>query len=103
MRTFHFYSDKIVRDHNYIGVSNSYSCDDSSTQTDLTMSDIDVLEQSGKRLNDPDKLMRDLFIEKITKDDSSIQQYTGFPSKKIFAGAFGKHSIIEYILENIKC
>lgn len=63
------------------------------------MSDIDVLEQSGKRLNDPDKLMRDLFIEKITKDDSSIQQYTGFPSKNIFAGAFGKHSIIEYILE----
>lgn len=89
MRTFHFYLEKIVRDHNYIGVSYFYGCDDSSTQTDLTMSDIDVLEQSVKRLNDPDKLMRDLFIEKITKDESSIQQSTGFQSKKIFAGAFG--------------
>lgn len=89
MRTFHFYSEKTVRDHNIIGVSHSYSCDDGSTQTDLTMSDIDVLDQIVKRLNGPDKLMRDFFIEKMTKDDSSIQQYTRFQSKKIFAGAFG--------------
>lgn len=82
MRTFLFYTEK---DHNYMGVNHSYSCDDSSTHIDLTMSDIDFLEQSVKRLNDSDKRMRDLFIEKITKDDSSIQQYTGFPSKKIFA------------------
>lgn len=53
------------------------------------MTDIDVLEQIVKRLNGPDKLMQYLFIEKMTKDDSSIQQYTRFPSKKIFAGAFG--------------
>lgn len=89
MRTFHFYSEKIVKDINYIGVSHSYSCDDSSTQTDLTMSDIDVLEQSVKRQDSPDKLMRDLFIEIITKDDSSIHQYTGSPLNKMFAGAFG--------------
>lgn len=67
MRTFHFYSEKTVRDHNIIGVSHSYSCDDGSTQTELTMSDIDVLDQIVKRLNGPDKLMRDFFIEKMTK------------------------------------
>lgn len=43
MRTFHFYSEKIVRDKDYIGISNFYSCDDNSTQADLTMSGIDVL------------------------------------------------------------
>lgn len=74
----------------YVGVNNFYSCDDNSTQTYLTISDIDVLAQIDvKSLNDPNKLMRDLFIEKITKDESSIQQYTGIPLKKIFAGAFG--------------
>lgn len=67
MRTFHFYSEKTVRDHNIIGVSHSYSCDDSSTQTDLTMSDIDVLDQIVKRLNGPDKLMRDFFIKNWQK------------------------------------
>lgn len=46
MKTFHFYSENIIRDHNYIGVRNSYSCDNSSTQTDLIMSDKGVLNQS---------------------------------------------------------
>lgn len=52
MRTTNFYSEKVVRNNNYIGVRNFYSCDDSSTQSDFIMSDIDVLEQTAKRLND---------------------------------------------------
>lgn len=52
----------------YVGVNNFYSCDDNSTQTYLTISDIDVLAQIDvKSLNDPNKLMRDLFIEKNRK------------------------------------
>lgn len=56
----------------------------SSTQTDLTLSDISVLGQSIKE-EDADKIMLDLFI-----DDSSNEQYKGFPSKKIFADALNK-------------
>lgn len=56
----------------------------SSTQTDFTLSDISVLGQSIKE-EDADKIMLDLFI-----DDSSNEQYKGFPSKKIFADALNK-------------
>ena len=80
-------------DHNYTGVSVVYSCTDSSTQTDLTVAEIGALEQRVKCLDNPEKLLRDLFVEKITKDDSSIQQYTGIPSKKILNGAFGNYSL----------
>ena len=80
-------------DHNYTGVNVVYSCTDSSTQTNLTMTEIGALEQRVKCQDNPEKLLRDLFVEKITKDDSSIQQYTGIPSKKILNGAFGNHSL----------
>ncbi|XP_056002983.1 uncharacterized protein LOC130049438 [Ostrea edulis] len=80
--------EKIAMDHSYTGVRAVFSCVESSTQTDLKMTDIGAMEQRVKELDDPDKLLRDLFEEKVTKDDSSIRHYTGIPSKKILDGAF---------------
>lgn len=73
----------------YVGVNNFYSCDDNSTQTYLTISDIDVLAHMLKAWTIQTNLCEIYSLKKITKDESSIQQYTGFPLKKIFAGAFG--------------
>ena len=62
---------------------------DSSTQTDLTMTDLESLEQQKIRMDNPEKLLRDLVVQKITKDDTSVHQYTGIPSKKMLNGIFG--------------
>ncbi|XP_056021427.1 uncharacterized protein LOC130054751 [Ostrea edulis] len=58
-------------------------------QTSMTSADIDRLEKKGKRLDNPDQLMRELFVTKVTKNDKSVQKYTGLPSKQSLGGLFG--------------
>jgi hypothetical protein len=62
---------------------------DMGVQTTMTYADIEDLEKRVKSLDDADKMSRDLFVAKVTKDDKSIQKYTGLPSKQILGGVFG--------------
>ena len=84
----------VARDHCYYGGNIVQgTAVETSTQTDLTMCDIEALEQRTKQLDDPDKLLRNLFVNKVTKDDSSVQQYLGVPSKRILDGTFGNYIV----------
>ncbi|XP_069116882.1 uncharacterized protein [Argopecten irradians] len=78
-------------DHDYVdsngSISNPEQCDN-WTQTSLTMKDLEQLEGLQQKFEDPDKLMRDLFIEKVTKDDQSIRKYTGIPTERMLEGFF---------------
>lgn len=62
---------------------------DIGIQTTLTTADIKVLEEKSTKLEDPEKLMRELFVNKVVKDDKNVQMYTGLPSKKILNGVYG--------------
>ncbi|XP_062577471.1 uncharacterized protein LOC134239316 [Saccostrea cucullata] len=85
----HPWPEDISRDHDYGEHTRIiHSNADASTQTGFSMTDIDNLQQKAKQLDDPDTLLRDLFIAKVTKSDSSVQQYTGIPSKRILDGTF---------------
>ena len=62
------------------------------TQTDLTGTDIEELENENKslqkRLQDKKGLMLEGFMENILKSDKSVKKYTGVPSKKVLNGLF---------------
>lgn len=62
------------------------------TQTDLTGTDIEELENENKmlqnRLQDKQGLMVEGFMENVLKSDQSVKKYTGVPSKKVLNGLF---------------
>lgn len=79
-------------DHCYISgsfCSNDMSTRDIGIQTTLTTADIKVLEEKSTKLEDPEKLMRELFVNKVVKDDKNVQMYTGLPSKTILNSVYG--------------
>ncbi|XP_062620990.1 uncharacterized protein LOC134282606 [Saccostrea cucullata] len=69
-------------------LTTSDDVEDKGTQTDLTSEDMNNTsrenEQLKAKLSDKDALLRNLFIEKVTKNDKSIQQYTGLPNLETF-------------------
>lgn len=89
-----FFAVMAPLDHNYIETSSPLFIDcekhDSATQTSLTMEHIQHLEELERKFQDPEKLMRDMFVEKVTRDDQSVMQYTGLPNKKMLKGFFSK-------------
>lgn len=58
---------------------NSVSC-----QSDITMCDIEALEEQLKRLqamlSDKSRLKREFFVEDVMKNDDSVKIYTGIPT-----------------------
>lgn len=81
----------VEMDHCYISgsfCSNDMSTRDIGIQTTLTTADIKVLEEKSTKLEDPEKLMRELFVNKVVKDDKNVQMYTGLPSKTILNGVY---------------
>lgn len=63
---------------------------DSCIQTDLTVDQIEEMERDSEQLKDKECLHRNLIVEKIIESDKTVKEYTGFPSKKILNGVFGK-------------
>ena len=53
---------------------------DAEVQTDLTVSDIEVMADCKKKLENKTQLKKDLFIEDICKSDQTVRFYTGIPS-----------------------
>ena len=53
---------------------------DAEIQTDLTFSDIEVMADCKKKLENKTQLKKDLFIEDICKNDQTVRFYTGIPS-----------------------
>ena len=59
-------------------------------QTDTGMEEMAEFMELKKRFENPNAIMRDLFIEKVTASDKSVKQYTGVPSKSMLNGLYGK-------------
>ena len=66
------------------------------TQTDISMQDMkateDRLASLEAKLEKKEELMRDMFVEKVTKSDTNVQKYLGVPSVLTLLGIFGKFS-----------
>ncbi|XP_033724574.1 uncharacterized protein LOC117314614 [Pecten maximus] len=92
-----FISKDISDDHRYSVrqtlISDSHTSRDAAVQTDLSMFDIQdtsqKLEDLEQKLANKDTLLRDLFVDKVTRTDESVMQYTGIPSKDLLFGLFG--------------
>ncbi|XP_067670755.1 uncharacterized protein [Haliotis asinina] len=77
---------------------------EAGTQTDLTMSDIHIMNEDLKskteKLDDKETLFRDLFLETVVKDDEHVRFYTGLPSCAVLLGIFNilvsKCSVLNY-------
>ena len=73
-------------DHPYCDVENkdpiliSTGC-----QTDIFFDQMEYMERC---INDKDSFIREVFVEKVTKSDSSVRQYTGIPSITLLFGLF---------------
>lgn len=60
---------------------------DSAVQTDLTMDDIHHMETMTK---ETDHILREQFVNRITRSDSAVRKYLGIPSITMLFGIFGK-------------
>nr|XP_022293958.1 uncharacterized protein LOC111104349 isoform X2 [Crassostrea virginica] len=84
-------------DHPYCDVENkdpiliSTGC-----QTDLSFDQMEYMERC---INDKDSFFREVFVEKVTKSDSSVRQYTGISSITLLFGLF---NIIYSFCPNLK-
>ena len=71
-------------DHPYCDVENkdviliSTGC-----QTDISFDQMEYMERC---INDKDSFIREVLVEKVTKSDSSVRQYTGIPSITLLFG-----------------
>ena len=65
-------------------------------QTDISFDEMDTMQRC---LNDKDAFFRDIFVEKVTRSDASVRQYTGVPSIAILLGLF---NIIHSKCSNMK-
>lgn len=54
-------------------------------QTDVSMDQMDYMQ---KCVNDKDSFFREVFVEKVTRSDASVRQYTGLPSITLLFGLF---------------
>lgn len=78
-------------DHVYAAGTSPGSTDvnvhDTAVQTDMTMNDINIMSdqihQLQAKLDDKTTLLRDCFIETVTKNDENVKLYTGLPSLAI--------------------
>ncbi|XP_021357370.1 uncharacterized protein LOC110452934 [Mizuhopecten yessoensis] len=85
------------KDHSYsvgqITSDTAVEVRDSAVQTDLSMWDIQAnsqkLEDLEQKLGNKDALLRNLFVDKVTRTDESVMQYTGIPSRDLLFGLFG--------------
>ncbi|KAK3108444.1 hypothetical protein FSP39_008084 [Pinctada imbricata] len=68
-----------------------YSQQDMSTQTDISMEDISRLLLLEKKCEDPNTLLKESFIRKVTETDASVMQYTGVQTKSMLMGMFGNY------------
>ena len=59
-------------------------------QTDIGMEEMARFLEFKKRFENPNAIMKDLFIEKVTASNKSEKQYTGLPSKSMLNGLYGK-------------
>nr|XP_034305339.1 uncharacterized protein LOC117682245 isoform X2 [Crassostrea gigas] len=75
-------------DHVYFAGTSTDSTDvyvqDTAVQTDMTMNDINIMSdkiyQLQAKLDDKTTLLRECFIETVTKYDENVKLYTGLPS-----------------------
>ena len=65
-------------------------------QTDVSFDQMEYMERC---INDKDSFFREVFVEKVTKSDSSVRQYTGIPSITLLFGLF---NIIYSFCPNLK-
>ncbi|XP_062568176.1 uncharacterized protein LOC134230395 isoform X1 [Saccostrea cucullata] len=90
-------------DHEYasaaVGESHGPDTVDSGIQTDIGMEEMEELMALKKKFENPDALMRNLFIEKVTATDRSVKQYTGIPSKSMLHGMY---EVLDEASPNIK-
>ena len=92
-----FLSVETPLDHDYCSSNRQTHSDGptystSGTQTDLNMSDMKDLVNAKEKLDSKDSLLRDLFIEKVTRSDQNVMKYTGIPSKNLLNGFFGMNN-----------
>ena len=64
-----------------------------STQTDISMEDISRLLLLEKKCEDPNTLLKESFIRKVTETDASVMQYTGVQTKSMLMGMFGNYYV----------
>ncbi|XP_061190781.1 uncharacterized protein LOC133198829 [Saccostrea echinata] len=90
-------------DHEYasaaVGDSHGPDTVDCGIQTDFGMEEMVELMALKKKFENPDALMRNLFIEKVTATDRSVKQYTGIPSKSMLHGLY---EVLDEASPNIK-
>lgn len=77
-------------DHDYLATSAQITREtaDIEVQTDLGMEEITELLGLKTKFQNPDAVMRELFVQKVTSSDRNVTQYTGVPSKSILDGLF---------------
>nr|XP_034308303.1 uncharacterized protein LOC105330058 [Crassostrea gigas] len=83
-------------DHVYAAGTSPGSTDvnvqDTAVQTDMTMNDINIMSdqihQLQAKLDDKTTLLRECFIETVTKNDENVKLYTGLPSLAMLLGIF---------------
>lgn len=83
-------------DHVYAAGTSPGSTDvnvqDTAVQTDMTMNDINIMSdqmhQLQAKLDDKTTLLRECFIETVTKNDENVKLYTGLPSLAMLLSIF---------------
>lgn len=83
-------------DHVYAAGTSPGSTDvnvqDTAVQTDTTMNDINIMSdqihQLQAKLDDKTTLLRECFIETVTKNDENVKLYTGLASLAMLLGIF---------------
>lgn len=83
-------------DHVYVaGTSPDFTdvnVQDTAEQTDITINDINIMSdqihQLQAKLDDKTTLLRECFIETVTKNDENVKLYTGLPSLAMLLGIF---------------
>ena len=106
--SFHLVVQPCLPDHQYSSNTvNDNQCGpetvDRGMQTDIGMEEMAEFMELKKRFENPNAIMRDLFIEKVTASDKSVKQYTGVPSKSMLNGLYGKMFSLYVWYANYTC
>lgn len=87
-------------DHDYLATSAQITREtaDIGVQRDLGMEEMTELLGLKTKSQNPDAVMMELFVQKVTSSDRNVKQYTGVPSKSILDGLFYKYLIPLYFV-----
>lgn len=92
-------------DQNYIGFSsptNTKEAAEMETQTDIGMDEMTELLDLKTKSQNPDALMRELFVRKVTSNYRSVKQYTGVPLISMLDRLYCKY-MHQYLFFKILC